>query len=292
MIKKKVSNEVHKSNLDAIRKKFQESGGSSDADKWLKIPEPEKGQPTTMRIRVLPPWGKSAEGFFYYTAALHYGFSIGGRNRALGCPESIDKGPCPVCKFIGRLKNGTGDYEKLLQSIRQNRRYWVNVVDRAEPDKIRILGTNKKFIEAVLDACDDPDIGDVTDPSTGYDVILKRTGKGFNTRYSYRIASKSTPVKYDTKSLYSLDTEVIEWADYNSMVKYLVDNYSEELREVGLKFKGVKIDNDEEDETPVKKKITKKKIKPVEDDEDEEVESEDEIEEDDIEDIDEDEDDD
>ena len=286
MIKKKAV--THKTNLDAIRKSFQQSGGS-DGDKWLKIPEPEKGQDTTMRIRVLPPANEKAEGFFYYTAGLHYGFTIGGRNRALGCPESVGKGKCPVCKFIGRLKNSSEDYSKLIQSIRLNRRYWLNVIDRADPDTIRIYGTNKKFVETVLDAMEDSDIGDITDPKTGYDIILKRRGKGFNTRYSYRVASKSTPVVFKSKDMYDLTTEVIEWAPYNDMIKYLMDNYSEEIREVGLKFKGVVIDDDteeEEEETvsrkskkvAVKKKAIAKKSKPVvedEDDEEDEIEAED-----------------
>src|SRR3990172_8173408 len=176
----------HRADLDKIREHFQQTSGGSGEDKWWNIKPGERGKNSKAIIRVLPPWGKSAEGFFYYTAALHYGFSIGGRNRALGCPESVGKGKCPVCLFISRLRDGTNN-DKLILRIRQSRRYWVNMIDRAEPNEIRIFGSNKKFVEAILDASEDPDIGDITDPKTGRDIIIIRKGSGFQTRYSYRI---------------------------------------------------------------------------------------------------------
>jgi len=267
-----------------IRKHFQETGGGGD-DRWFNIKAPERGQDAKATIRVLPPWGKSADGFFYYTVGQHFGFSIGGRNRAISCPESIGKGKCPVCLFIARLKNSENpDHTKLADRIRANRRYFVNVIDREEPDKVKIYGTNKKFVEAILDASDDPDVGDVTDSQSGRDVTIVRRGSGLRTRYSYRIRTKESSVDFDTKDLYQLDKEVDEWLSYEAMVDYLKANFTEELSEVGLKFKKSKgtkksVSDDEEDDNeeevePKKKKrgvkkVNKKVVEDTEDDEDE-----------------------
>jgi hypothetical protein len=246
---------------------------------------------------VLPPWGKSADGFFYYTVGQHFGFSIGGRNKAISCPESVGKGKCPVCVFISRLKNSENpDYTKLADRIRANRRYFVNVIDREESDKVKIYGTNKKFVEAILDASDDPDVGDMTDPQSGRDITIVRRGSGLRTRYSYRIRTKESSVDFDTKDLYQLDKEVDEWLSYDAMVDYLKSNFTEELKDVGLKFKKDKSkssdddeDSDEdEEEVKPKKTIKKKKKVEIEEEEDEDIDEDDEDEDSEVIDIDED----
>jgi hypothetical protein len=169
------------------------------------------------------------------------------------------------------MKASGGDYDKLLKdfgtSVYPQLRYFVNVIDREEPATIKIFGTNKKFIEALLDASDDPDIGDVTDPQSGHDVVITRTGAGNRTRYKQRIRTKSSPVEFDMKALYQLDKEIDEWINYEEMVKLLKENYGTELREVGLKFAKKKVKNDEEDDSrPVKKNKKKKRV--VEEDDD------------------------
>jgi hypothetical protein len=289
MLKKKSSTATvnyNKSKMAKIRKHFQETGGGGD-DRWFNIKAPERGQDAKATIRVLPPWGKSADGFFYYTVGQHFGFSIGGRNRAISCPESIGKGKCPVCVFIARLKNSeNADHTKLADRLRANRRYFVNVIDREEPDKVKIYGTNKKFVEAVLDASDDPDVGDMTDPTNGRDITIVRRGSGLRTRYSYRIRTKESSVDFDTKDLYQLDKEVDEWLSYDAMVDYIKTNFTEELKDIGLKFgKSAKKatsndeddDSEEEEDEPIKekkviKKVKKKIVEDTEDDEDDDVE--------------------
>ena len=289
----------NKSKMDKIRKHFQETSGGGD-DRWFSIKAPERGQDAKATIRVLPPWGKSADGFFYYTVGQHFGFSIGGRNRAISCPESISKGKCPVCVFISRLKNSDNpEHIKLADRLRANRRYFVNVIDREEPDKVKIYGTNKKFVEAILDGSDDPDIGDMTDAKNGRDITIVRRGSGLRTRYSYRIRTKASPVEFNAKELYQLDKDVDEWLSYEAMVEYLTSNFAEDLKEVGLKFgksktsskttsKNEDDDTDEDDEEEVKpkkkikkgvKKVNKKVVEEDEDDEDmedEDVDAEDE----------------
>lgn len=222
-----------KSNLDKIRKHFQETAGNIDT-RWLTIKEPERGSDTRVNIRVLPPWGESAEGFFYFPGGLHYGFEIGGRRRAIACPEASGRGKCPVCAFIAKLRRSDNrDHEKLVSgfgtSIALQRKYWVNVIDRAEPDVIKMYGTNKKFIETILDAEDD-----ITDPENGRDITIIRKGSGSRTRYNYVVRTKATPIKYNPKDMFQLDKDVLEWMRYEDMVNAIEENYGDEMREVGF----------------------------------------------------------
>lgn len=266
-----------KSNIEKIRAKFNELGGSDN--RWLTIKTPERGQETKLQIRVLPPWSESADGFFYYSAGLHYGFSIGGRNRAIPCLETHPNNEgkkCPVCTFIAKLKNSDEDgHSELAQKLRKSIRYWVNVIDREDNNKIKIYGGNKKFIDVILDASEDEDIGDITDPQNGRDIVISRRGSGFQTRYSYRVRAKATPAIFKPEDIYQLDKEVVEWMSYDTIVGYLQDNYLEELTELGIKFKGKKSKDDSESEPVKAKKIIKKKKQVVEQDEDENEDDED-----------------
>lgn len=261
---------TYKSKMDAIRKDFADKGGiSGDNKTWFKVKEPERGQSAKANIRILPPWGKSANGFFYYDSAQHFGVSIGGRNRAISCLEYKDKGKCPVCIFINRLKgSGDKDQAKLAERLRKNPRFFVNIIDRDDEDKgIQLFGTNKKCIEAVLDASDDSDIGDITDPESGRNLIITRRGTGMLTRYAYRVSTKESSIEYDPKELYQLDKDVDEWMDEATIIKVLRDNFSEELKEVGLKFKHVA---SEDDEQPLKLVKKGKKVEEEEEDDDSE----------------------
>lgn len=275
-IKKK--SRAPKSAMAKIRESFNQTAGSSD-NRWLKIAEPTRGESyTRTRLRILPPWNKTtADGFFYFTAALHYGFSIGGRNRAITCPEASGKGKCPVCEFISRLKRSDSeDHAKLALRIRQNRRYWVNCIDRAHEDEgIKIYGGNKKFIEHILDSSENA--GDITDINRGRDIFIKRTGKGFNTRYSYSTDLKRSSVDVDLKDLHQLDKDVVEWMTLEQMVQALQENFKEELVEVGMSFKK----KSTKKATPKKGKKMKKRI-----DEDDDIDLDDEEYEDDDVDID------
>lgn len=257
-----------KSDIAKIRAEFQRVSGGKD-EKWYTVKEPSRGQPSKTIIRVLPPWGKAAEGFFYYTASLHYNFNIGGRKGTIACPESVGKGKCPVCEFVAALKNSDDpeQYEKLLKgfgtSIYPQRQFWCNIIDRDEPGKIRIFRTNKKFIEEMLEACDDEEIGDITDLLTGHDVTIIRTGVKQKTRYKYRVRTKSSSVKYKLSELYKLDKECVDWMDYENMLKYLLANYEDEIREVGFEIEGM---DKPKKKIKIKLKSKKRRVDPDEED--------------------------
>jgi len=281
---------AQKSDLNKIREHFKKTSGddSNYKDKYFVLKPGDKGQEAKAIIRVLPPWSKRAEGFFYYTGGLHYGFRAGGRNKPIPCPESVEgkNYKCPICIFASKMQSsGSDEYTPLLKGfgtqITVQRRYYVNIIDRDDPDKIRIFGTNKKFIDFVLSSSDDEDGGDITDPKTGRDIVVTK-GSGKSGRYNYRVRVKASKAEYNFKDLYQLDRDVLEWMEYDQMVQMLKDNFPEELKELGMKFKKKEVEETEEDEEveeKPKKKIKNKKkrvAKPVEEEDDDEDTEEDE----------------
>jgi hypothetical protein len=268
LVVKKPAN-PHKTNLDKVRARYQEMGGDN---KWFKA-KPN----TTTIIRIMPPWGPSADGSFFLTGGLHYGFSIGGRDRAIACKRVSGKGECPVCTLVDALRNsGDDEHKELGDRLRVRPKYWVNLIVRpkkegeAVDEKVYMFGGNKKFIDALMSAMEDSDFGDITDPEEGHDVKIKRTGAGMNdTRYEYMVRPRATPIGLDDweSKLPDLDSEVLEFMPYAEMVGHLKKNFAELLAELSLKFKGVK-----EDEKPKKKK---RPIQEGEEDDDDEDKKED-----------------
>lgn len=266
-----------KSNFDRIREHYQKTVGTGGDQKFLKIEAPNKGQKTRVTVRVCPTWKKPSEDdevqFFHAYAGHHYGFSIGGRNRAITCPETLPPdhkfhGKCPVCVLISKLKNEEG-YDKLIDNLKLQHRNYINVVDRSD-NQIKILGGNKKMIDAIME-----EPGDPTDPETGYDMIIIRTGKGpRTTRYEYKFARDSSPIgiKNWRKKLHNLD-DIFDFMTREQIIETLTDNYGTEMNEVGYHPAGkAKVTK----KTKLKLVKNKKRTKKDEDDEEDEDEDEDE----------------
>lgn len=303
--KKKVAkpSNPHKARLDKMRKKYEETAGD---DRWAKFKEGKT------YIRILPPWGPSADGSFFLAGALHYQFKIGGRPRAIPCPQFSGRGNCPICSFVDKLKNsGDDDFKKLAGDLRMRKKYWFNIILRDKdgkpiPDaKIKMYGANQKFLDSIMEAMDDPDTGDISDPVEGHDVVVKRVGMTMNdTRYSVTVRPRASAIARDgwEKDMFQLDEVVMEWMSEKEMLDALAKNYGDEAADLGFKLlsgkkakKKVKDeeDDDEDDEdddsdddsrTSRKRSSSKKKRSRDEDDEEEDEEDEDEDEDEDEED--------
>lgn len=256
----------HKSSYERIKEDQEKYSGD---DRWWK-PKAAKSV-----VRVLPPWSEKADGRYYLRGGLHYGFSVGGRDRAFPCLEISDKGKCPAC-IVVRAAKENGDHDDLVNRLRVRIKFWVNLIDRKNPEKVLMYGMSKKSWKVLQDAFDDEDYGDPTDPEEGYDLVIGKEGQGIATRYTERLRPKSTPLcdedQVDSllEQMHDLDTEVLEFISAKEMIKHLKANFGDVIGELGLKF-GTSSDDDDEDEKP-KKKVTKKvvKKKPKDEDEDEE----------------------
>jgi hypothetical protein len=288
MAKKTHDDDDYKVDADKVRAKLKETEGDR---RWWK-PKPN----TKNIIRVLPPWGKGSNGSFFFSAGLHYNFQIGGQNRGIPCLKTREvPDRCLICEFIEALRNSDNeDHKKLVsgsKGIRKKVKYWINIIDRKNPEEVKMYGGSRKMIEVLQSAIDDDDYGDITDPEEGYDVRVNRVGSTFtDTQYTFTVRPKPSPLGIPDwkQKIHKLDQEVIEWMSVPEIAKVLRANYSDEMAEVGFKVivpgekkKVVREPDDEEDdeEEKPKKKATKIKSKKKDDDEDED-EDEDEPEED------------
>jgi hypothetical protein len=272
---KKSGVEGYRTNLAKVKKRYQEMGGDKN---WFK---PKVGK---SRIRILPPWGPTAEGVFYLEGGLHYGFKIGGQDRAIPCKVVSNKGPCPICELHDALvATDDEDYKGLISRIRVKKKFWVNVIEKdpksgeVKGETVQMFGGNKKFIDAVMGAMDDEDYGDITDPTEGHDLIIERVGTTMtDTRYEYRVKPNPSPIGLEDwqNKMHKLDAEVLEWMSWDEMVSHLKANCGDALGELGIQFKtsGSK---------PLKKKLRKEEEEEeelpegdTEEDEDEEEEEE------------------
>ena len=90
----------------------------------------------------------------------------------------------------------------------------------------------------------------MTDPKTGYDIKIERSGSGqFDTTYSVRACK---PTKIDKKFLKTVDLEEMVRSQIKSY-----DELEEELRE--FLNNDVSSDDDDDEEKPAKKKVKKEK---------------------------------
>lgn len=100
-------------------------------------------------------------------------------------PDSFGR-PDPIVEFSNRLKK-TGDKEdwRLGRSYEPKMRTFVPVIVRGEESEgVKFWGFGKQVYQELLSIISDPDFGDITDLTTGRDVVIEfkteaETGKDF-----------------------------------------------------------------------------------------------------------------
>uniref|UniRef100_A0A6M3K1K7 Bacteriophage T4 Gp32 single-stranded DNA-binding domain-containing protein n=2 Tax=viral metagenome TaxID=1070528 RepID=A0A6M3K1K7_9ZZZZ len=224
------------------------------------------------KIRILPPWSKS--GLWFKEATLHYGLNDdSGRERGYPCLKQFDK-DCPICAKIEELKEGGTEDKEMAKRIGPRTKFYANVLDR-KTGGVLIWGFSRKTLGVLLGYdSDKEDYGDITNPESGFDVVVERTGTTKNdTRYQIRCKPKPSEVDMDTVDLHDLDKEVIDDLDEEALEEIVEANFG-----MGKKKKKKHADEDEEEEDEEEESPKKKKSK-SEDDEDEDEEDEEEEEE-------------
>jgi len=198
--------------------RLADNGFADNSDKYVQMP---KGQ-GNVTVRILPP----AKGgrLFQYTRLI----SINGRN--LHCPKPLINGkwdkdtPNPIVDYYNSLwrkidtlekEGGKVDLvEKLkaeARAIKPVERYYYNVIVRSAVDKEgnpqknvgpKILSIGKTLHKQIISAIvpgTDAYIGNVVDPSSGFDFVIRKqvVGSGNNAYPKYETSSfarESTPL--------------------------------------------------------------------------------------------------
>ena len=227
------------------------------------------------RVRILPPWNK--KGLWFKEATLHYGLNDdSGRERGYPCLKRFDK-ECPVCAKIEELKEGGTEDKKMADRIGPRTKFYANVLDR-KTGNVLIWGFSRKTLGVLLGYdSDKEDYGDISNPESGFDIVVERTGTTRNdTRYQVRCKPKPSEVDMEAIELHNLDTEVVEDMEEEALEEIVEANFG-----MGKKKKKKSSDEDEEedDEEEEEEEEPKKKKKKDEDDEENEDEDDEENEE-------------
>lgn len=218
---------VRKSNLDALRKAFEDSkSGGGNFKFWKPI---KHGKYV---IRFLPP--ANPDGLFYKETAQH---KIG--DNYLFCPKA-EGDPCPICELNKKLWDiGTDDSIALAREVKSRKQYLYNIIVKEElgkesddPEHVYVYMSGKILYDTVMDYFFDQDYGDLTDVEEGYDfVIVKEMGDaGFPTykkskprRNPSPLAASDEEIEAILKNVHDLDKEV-DYKDYNEL-KQILDHY-------------------------------------------------------------------
>lgn len=237
-----------------IKEKKKKSTGSSAREKMLarKKELEKKGSGNglifpkegTLRIRIKSPGDDQELGM---EVVQFYIPGVGG----VISPATFDE-PCPFMEKYEELKQSKDEDDKeLAKRLIPRRRYVIGGIIYKD-DKgtgVDYEGQNRGVLIAgavyqdIIDLyLDEDEAGDMTDPVTGYDIKITRSGAGkFDTTYSVR---QCKPSKLYKKYRSDLDLEKI--------VRDQIKPY-DELEEELNKFLNEAPD-DEEDDAPKKKK--------------------------------------
>ena len=168
--------------------------------------------------------------------------------------------PCPFMEKFQELKNSSDPEDKeLAKLITPRTRYVIGGIIYADEKgtKVDYEGKDKgvlvprQIYQDITELyLDEDEAGDMTDPITGYDIKIKRSGSGkFDTTYS---ATQCKPTKLDPKYRGTIDLEGI--------VRAQIKSY-EELEDILAQYLNETPPPEPDDDEKPKKKVTKEKEK-------------------------------
>lgn len=151
-------------------------------------------QPGSTVIRVLPPYSEA--GVFFHKIMKH-NIRIEKRNEAFVCPESLGQ-PCPVCDKGRELVESRDDFKMKFagENLRPKPRYLYNVLCYTGPadkmgavpevGKVYVMESGITVHKSIISLDQDAATGwaDLTNPETGFMLVVNRSGKGLDTRYT------------------------------------------------------------------------------------------------------------
>ncbi len=169
--------------LSILKKEYEEAVRSTELGFWT----PKTGENL---IRILAPSSKEKTGMFYRQVHVHYGVEGAGM---VFCYNNWNE-DCPVCSFIKKLREAASiEAVNIAKRISRNERYLMNIVSLDDLKTTGVLAIRQwlapktlrlHLLQIMLDA----DWGDITDLSTGRDIVLVRAEKAGTkfTEYSIR----------------------------------------------------------------------------------------------------------
>lgn len=227
---------VEQSLLEKYRQRQQDNARRSNtSDLWANI---DDGDNFFRILRSAP------DGGFYVEAAYHNNLKLLGvdadKGKGCYCRKSFDKKlKCPVCDLLEEMKKSEDPQEvKIAKDCKAKRKcvswaFKLKSPQDVEPEDPtpRILTYGATVESQLLTYFLDPDYGDFTDPETGRNITITKTGKELNTEYSVRPRPKVSGFAFDPSNLASIES-TIPPRSYTDMCEMLgqepQEGYSEE----------------------------------------------------------------
>ncbi len=183
--------------LDAIKSRLNQLQNTQTNAFW-------KPQPGKSQIRIVPykhdKNNPFSELFFHYSLVP---------NKTVLSPLSYGR-PDPVQQFADKLKS-TGNKDEWIQGkrIEPKMRTFVPVVVRGEENEgVKFWGFGKTVYQELLGIIADPDYGDISDSTTGRDIVVERqTPAEAGNQYgktTIRVKPNVTALSDDSNSLAKL----------------------------------------------------------------------------------------
>lgn len=215
------------------------------------------------------------------------------------CPSFASDGelPCPVCEYVDTLYKGSKSDKLLAGSIRVQKKYWMNAVNRDEEDAGPVILTaGMTIFQQITGLMTDPEWGmdALLDEEDGYDLNITREGEGLDTKYTVNPVRKSSPLHKDPAvvekwfdnardlSFVEVSMDPTEDKELASGHAIYVIPYDRIIAEFDFRsFAEMDVPEDKEEEKPAKKETASRYKKVVavepldEEDEDEDIYEED-----------------
>jgi hypothetical protein len=206
----------------------------------------------TTRIRVLPV-GEEKD---WAMEVVYFYLGVSG-NMGVISPKTFDE-KCAIMKANTQLTASKKTEDRELAKKFKPQRKWLVAVIKYKDEKgkeidtelgVKLLLISGGIYQDMLDLYLDDDSGDFTDPKTGYDLKIKRTGKGKNdTEYTVLRANPS-----------KLDSAFRKEVNIEKMVKEITPTYEETKEIINQYFQLPPAEDDEDDNKGKKDKKKKKK---------------------------------
>lgn len=267
--------------MEKLRKRLEElnknsgggSGSSGGSISYLNVKDGRN------EIRILP----AAEGkdLPFEEVFVHYG--VGKNKDSKGhmvvCPTTHGEDKkCPVCEMARELfdlSTAKDDkYEKQAKSMNRKKRVYYNALDRADDldnfekreveddsgnkreawfnikeDKeetiVKVYNSGVGVLKSVLGFITDPEYGDITHPTEGLDLIVEKSGSGFNTKYDVKTKRKESDIGVDGWEDMLHDLDLFKRALPYEAIERIIDG--EDPREVKKDLRKSNRSKDEEE---------------------------------------------
>ena len=175
----------------SIRKKLNKLQSSTNRTSNLWRPEPGKNQ-----IRLVPYQYNKENPF----TEMYFHYNVGKRNHL--SPTTYGDAD-PILEFAEKLRNtGSSDDFKLAKQLTPKMRVYAPVIVRGqESEGVKLWGFGKQVYQELLQFIADPDYGDITDITSGRDIVINFTpgdGPGNFAKTGILVKPNVTPATEDS----------------------------------------------------------------------------------------------